>query len=166
MRELLAGDDAFGAGVGAHVVDVGAAQGDELLFGCVAACAALAVEQKHLVLVFDAAGKAGLDFAQGQVDGDGQMASYKFAGSAHVDDGCAIFEVGLGGLDGDESGAPVSEKSRRITTAIRMSIQFMADSLQRRGHTWQCRIDFFAGRPAGRRPYGTVHRVCYRAPQH
>lgn len=30
-----------------------------------------------------------------------------------------------------------------IAAAIRMSIQFMADSLLRRGHSWQCGGNFF-----------------------
>ena len=95
MCPLLAGDDAFSTGVSAHVEDVGAAEGDEFLFGYAATRAALAVQQEDLVLVFDAAGPIGFDLIDGKIDGDLQMTSNELAGCAHVDDLGSLLQVGL-----------------------------------------------------------------------
>ena len=59
--------------VAAHVVGIWASERDQFLFCRAAARAALAMEQQHLVLIFNAAVPVGFDFAQWQIDGDGQM---------------------------------------------------------------------------------------------
>lgn len=107
-RGLFPGDYAFGSGVGAHIVGIGAAEGDEFLFGCAAAGSALTVKQQHLVLVLDAAGEVGLNLAQGEIDGGGQMSADVLTGGAHVDDHGATLEVALRILDGDKAAATVN----------------------------------------------------------
>jgi hypothetical protein len=68
------------------------------------------VQQKHLVLVGNAAGEAGLNFAEREIHCYGQMAGDEFTGGAHVDYPRTIFQVLARVLYRDESGAPVKKK--------------------------------------------------------